>query len=103
VSVVTETHVAGCDLEVQGRYLIQRCSWCGAVLLSYDYARIASPTAIESRPSTFRVGGLVRFTYDGVAAFQGVALDRTMMEALDEEMLPDDSCALLLPLEVVAA
>lgn len=102
--MATETHVAGADLEIQGRYLIQRCAWCGAVMLAYDYERISMPGEWK-KPGTFTVGGLVRFTYDGPVARWGEAvLSRTMMEALvDAERLPEDACALNIPFEMVTA
>jgi hypothetical protein len=99
--VATETHVAGADLEIQGRYLIQRCAWCGCVLLSYDYERTATPGEWR-KPGTFTVGGLVRFSYDGPVARWGEAtLSRTTAVVLDDETLPDDACALNLPFEEV--
>lgn len=36
------THIAGLDVQV-GRYLRQRCAWCGAMLSDYDLARVAVP------------------------------------------------------------
>lgn len=98
--MATETHVAGLDLEIQGRYLIQRCAWCGAVLLAYDYERVAVEGDTWQKPATYPAGHLVRFTYDGpVATWGEVTLSRTISETLDDETLPDDSCALLLPLD----
>lgn len=102
--MATEVHVAGCDLEISGRFLIQRCSWCGAVLLAYDYANTAVAGDTWEKPATFPVGGLVRFTYDGTIARWGeVGLSRTMMVPIDDERLPDDACAVVLGLDVVAA
>jgi hypothetical protein len=99
VSTVTETHVAGLDLEVQGRYLIQRCAWCGGVLLAYDYLRTATPGEWE-KPGTWPHGALIRCTYDGtITSRNDVALSRTMQTIVDSDRLPDDACALTMPLE----
>lgn len=101
--MASEVHVAGLDLEISERFLIQRCAWCGAVLLAYDYERISMPGEWQ-KPATFTAGGLVRFTYDGVVARWGeVGLSRTMMVPIDDERLPDDACAIVLGLDVVAA
>lgn len=98
--MATETHVAGLQLEVSDRYLIQRCAWCGAVLLSYDYTRVAVAGAEWKKPGAFEVGKLIRFSYDGpIARWGEVSLSRTTMVTLDDEKLPDDACALALPLE----
>ena len=98
--MATETHVAGLDLEIQGRYLIQRCAWCGAVLLSYDYTRMSVAGDTWEKPGAFTAGQLIRFSYDGTVARWGkVGLTRTVAIALDDETLPDDACALNLPLD----
>lgn len=97
--MATEVHVAGLQLTVHDRYLMQRCGWCGAVLLSYDLWNIAMPGEWKE-PSLFEVGKLVRFTYDGTVARWGeVALGRTIMEPLDLEKLPDDACTEFIPFE----
>lgn len=99
--MATETHIAGIDLEIDGRYLVQRCAWCGAVLLAYDYAAIAMPPP-WTKPSTFAVGAIVRFTYAGaVARFGEVGLSMTSKEVLDPrpERMPEDACTAALPLE----
>lgn len=97
--MATETHVAGLDLEISGRYLVQRCAWCGAVLLSYDYERVAMVGEWQ-KPATFEIGKLVRFSYDGTVARWGeVGLSRTVKQVLGDERLPDDACCLALPLE----
>jgi hypothetical protein len=98
--VASETHIAGSDLEVDGRYLIQRCAWCGATLLAYDYRNTAT-VGEWRKPPVFPVGGLVRCTYDGAVATWGDAtLDRTTKEVLDpDERLPDDACPRHIPLD----
>lgn len=82
------THIAGTVVTVEDRYLRQRCSWCGAILVDYDLTHLAytSDTPVEQRhPATWPVGQLV--TVDGGLSF-----------VLDEGVgLPDWSCALLDP------
>jgi hypothetical protein len=98
--VATETHIAGLQVKVSDRYLMQRCAWCGAVMSAYDLTRVATVGEWQE-PAMFEVNRLIRFTYDGaIARFGEVALTRTMMELLDEQdKLPDDACALLIPFE----
>lgn len=74
-------HVAGLDVEMMGRYLRQRCSWCGALLIDEDYTRLAMPGEWR-KPGTFPVGRLVRVTEGNPRA----------MTVLDDERLPDDAC-----------
>jgi len=98
--MATETHIAGLQLNIGERYLVQRCAWCGAVLLHYDATRIAVAGEWQP-PSLFPVGQLVRCTYDGVARWGEIALSRTMMVVLDDEKMPDDACPLNLTYDVV--
>jgi hypothetical protein len=100
--MATETHIAGLQMDVRGRYLLQRCGWCGAVMAAYDRQRVAV-LGEWSDPALFEVGRLIRFSYDGpVARFGGVTLARTSMVMLDEtDELPDDACALNVPFEDV--
>lgn len=73
-------HFAGLDLQV-GDVLRQRCSWCGALLIDYDLARIAVPEGQDPRPSTWPPGRLV--AVDGGASW---LLDPT-------DRVPAGSCA----------
>lgn len=99
--MATETHIAGLQLKVSDRYLMQRCAWCGAVLCAYDLTRVAVLGDTFVEPGMFGVDKLIRFSYDGpVARWGEVTLSRTSMVELDEqEKLPDDACALNIPFE----
>ena len=77
------THIAGIEVEVEGRFLRQRCAWCGEVLLNYDYASISMPGEWK-KPGHFEVGRLVR-VHAGNPKHQ---------EVLDEVTVPNDACAL---------
>lgn len=101
--MATETHIAGLQLKVSDRYLMQRCAWCGAVMCAYDLTTIAMP-APWKEPAMFGVDKLIRFSYEGpVARFGEVALSLTAKEELEEqERLPDDACALNIPFEDAA-
>lgn len=80
------THVAGLDVQV-GRFLRQRCAWCGAVLSDYDLARVAVPEGQDLRPAMWTVGALVAI--DGAAAW--------VVEHEDGAELPAGACAQLDP------
>lgn len=82
----TITHIAGLDVQA-GRYLRQRCSWCGAVLSDYDLARVAVLEGLNPRPATWTVGALVAI--DGIASW--------VVEHEDGAELPADACAQLDP------
>lgn len=88
-------------MDVRHRYLLQRCAWCGAVLRAYDRTRIAVAGDEYRDPGMFEVGRLIQFSYDGpVARWGEVTLSRTVMVMLDEtDTLPDDACALNIPVE----
>jgi hypothetical protein len=78
------THIAGPDITIDGeygRYLRQRCAWCGDVLLEYDLARVAVPVGQPGPPATWPLGSLV--SIDGPLS--------TVVEPVDR--LPDDACA----------
>lgn len=81
------THIAGQEIEVQGRYMRQRCSWCGAILCDYDYTTLTM-VGEWTKPKGFPVGKLVRVEGDGWP---------TSFAVLDLERLPDDACALVRP------
>jgi hypothetical protein len=80
---VTETvHIAGMAIDIGGRYLRQRCSWCGAVLIDYDLSMTASVVVggeEPARPATWEVGSLV-------------LVDGAMSTTVDGEKLPPASC-----------
>lgn len=76
-------HIAGLEIEVEGRYLRQRCGWCGEILADYDYTQTATPGE-WTKPAMFPVNKLVRV--------EGV--NPRSYAVLDIERLPDDACAL---------
>jgi len=80
------THIAGLDVQV-GRFLRQRCAWCGAVLSDYDLALVAVLEGQNPRPAMWTVGALVAI--DGAAAW--------VVEHEDGAELPADACAQLDP------
>ena len=80
-------HIAGLDIEVGGRFLRQRCAWCGAVLVDYDLERVAAPVGQDPRPSVWPPGDLVRV--DGNVS--------AIVPHADGEKLPADCCAALDP------
>lgn len=81
-------HVAGECLNIGGRYLRQRCSWCGAVLIDYDLAMMGFSVAEGEEPSppaTWEVGVLV--LVDGSMS--------TTVEHEDGAKLPASSCVIV--------
>lgn len=77
-------HVAGLPVTIQGRYLRQRCAWCGAVLVDHDLAAIAVPIGQDPTPGTWTVGALVE-------------RDGPVTSLVEGDDLPDNACALLDP------
>ncbi len=75
------THIAGPDITIDGRYLRQRCAWCGDVLLEYDLERVAVPVGQTGPPVTWPLGSLV--SIDGPA----------MVAMGNVNRLPDDACS----------
>lgn len=74
------THIAGYPVRLEGRFLRQRCAWCGIVLLDYDLSTLAS---IDGEgPSTWATGALVEVNgnYSGV---------------IEGTELPADSCSIM--------
>jgi hypothetical protein len=78
-------HIAGVQVDIGGRYLRQRCSWCGAVLIDYDLAMMGFsvvPGEEPKRPAMWEVGVLV--LVDGPMS--------TTVEHKDGDKLPPSSC-----------
>lgn len=80
------THIAGLDVQV-GRYLRQRCAWCGAVLSDYDLANVAVLEGHNPRPAMWGVGELVAL--DGNASW--------VVDHEDGAELPANACVQLDP------
>ncbi len=78
-------HIAGADVLIGERWLRQRCSWCGAKLLDYDLAMIATPVGQDPTPATWPIGGLVRVEGNGPTVY-------SVVDHEDGDRLPADSC-----------
>jgi hypothetical protein len=78
---MSQVHIAGLEIEVHGRYLRQRCGWCGEVLLDYDYTLTASPGEWR-KPSAFPVNKLIRVEGGNTRIYS----------VLEDVKLPDDAC-----------
>ena len=76
-------HLAGPDLTVDGRWMRQRCAWCGEVLLDYDLARVAVPVG-QPGPSPFEIGKFIEVTSGNPK--MSTALD------WDSDKLPETAC-----------
>jgi hypothetical protein len=79
-------HIAGVCLTVFGRFMRQRCDWCGIILLEYDLSRIAVPVDQPGPPPYWTAGSLVRV--DG-----HVSAEILNPESVDgQTQLKSDSC-----------
>lgn len=83
----TVVHIAGAQLSMFGRYLRQRCDWCGVVIIEYDLTRVQVPVGQDFAPAMWAVGSMVRV--DGHMSAE--------VEMVEDEpgiiKLPPDSCA----------
>jgi hypothetical protein len=79
-------HVAGVHIQI-GKYLRQRCGWCGAVLLDYDLSRIAVPVGEDPTPATWPMGSLV--SVDGNLS--------VLVDHEDGTNLPEGACGRIDP------
>lgn len=79
------THIIGPDVFIGGRWLRQRCSWCGVVLLNDDLTQASAPPGMIGAPPVFPVGEVVRVEGENPTTF-------SVLAHLSGENLPDDSC-----------
>lgn len=87
-------HIAGHPITVNGRYLRQRCAWCGAIILDYDLSTLAftDDTPEEDRhPATWPVGDMI--ASDGGHTWIAATPDHTG----NVETMPAQACAYLDP------
>lgn len=80
-------HLAGPDVTVDGRFVRQLCSWCGARLVDLDLARVYVVEVNGSRgPSRWEPGSWVRVRERGkLTSYDVVRLS-------DGERYPEESC-----------
>lgn len=86
----SETHIAGLDVTWNGRYMRQRCAWCGAVLLDYDLAQLQSTDG--SGPTPWPAGVLIRRAGAG-----SYIVEVETSETDPAKPTPDDCCTHLDP------
>lgn len=82
----TVTHIAGDIITLHERYMRQRCSWCGKVLIEYDLTRVAVPEGQPGPPGAWPPGAMVRV--DGIMS--AIIEDPAVVD--DMVQLPMDSC-----------
>lgn len=87
----SETHLAGPVTTWQGRWMRQRCAWCGVVLLDYDLERTASLDG--EPPASWPDGALVVTS----GAMSQVVEPRRSVEDPEVLIPPDDCCMRLDP------
>lgn len=79
-------HIAGGQLSIGGRYLRQRCEWCGEKLIDYDLARIAVPIGQPWEPAMWTPGELVWVDGSGSCVYESVHMEN------GETRLPMNCC-----------
>lgn len=82
------THIAGPMITVLGRYMRQRCSWCGYVLDEYDLERVAAPKGQSGFPVGEQV--FVDPTRNPVVSY--VIATELLTDDGSEGKLAEDSC-----------
>lgn len=78
-------HIAGQQIDIGGRYLRQRCAWCGYILIDYDLTMVAvavEPGEEPKPPAMWTTGALV--LVDGPMS--------TTVDHKDGDKLPATSC-----------
>lgn len=90
------THIAGPDITIEGRYLRQRCAWCGAVLLDYDLTLVAVPADQPGPLATWPLGAFVR-VHAGVKEVLERSDPATPLDRHLGPRLPAGACALMDP------
>jgi hypothetical protein len=94
---VSETHIPGECITFGGRYMRQRCEWCGKTLLDYDLTLVQVeivPGEEPRGPGQYPPGALVRF--DGNASYT-VNPDELGQDDAGHVLTPDDACTRLDP------
>ncbi len=79
---MSATHIAGATIVIGGKYLVQRCSWCGIAIIEHDLEH----TAVMGDGKEICRGweGFVRIEGDGPTMYSGVEVE--------DGKLPDDFC-----------
>lgn len=94
---MSETHIPGAAITLNGRYMRQRCEWCGKTLLDYDLSLVAVqvvPGEEPRGPGQYPVGELVRI--DGNASYP-VNPDELRRDDDGNVVMPGDACTRLDP------
>ena len=80
------THIAGLAVTIQGRYVRQRCAWCGELIQDDDVAGMAFAEGSDTTVGSFECGALIRV--------EGLG-NPIMSSVLQDKSLPPDACCLL--------
>lgn len=83
-------HIAGDTLTIFGRFMRQRCSWCGIVLVEYDLEKVAVQVG-DPPPGSFSTGALV-LVDGGMMAEVPLELE-VDSEGMQSGKLPNNACA----------
>lgn len=81
-------HIAGAQMVMFGRYLRQRCDWCGVILLEYDLERVMVSGPDKRMPAMWPVQSLI--LVDGNMATEW---EKVPVEGTTDIKLPMNACA----------
>jgi len=84
-SQIVVTHLAGIDITVEGRFVRQRCSWCGELLISTDVTILAVPVGQDNTFRSWEVGAWVEVTTGNPTCYM-------VVDPPAEDKFPDNSC-----------
>jgi hypothetical protein len=93
--VSREVHVAGVPQLVDGRYLRQRCSWCGCVLIDQDLTLVAVAVVEGEEPGPPATWGVDEYVVIEGPVRYVVAVDPS--ETGEGAKIPNDCCMRLDP------
>jgi hypothetical protein len=75
-------HIAGNEVLYSGKYLRQRCAWCGIVLIDVDVSQVMFVGDGDSAYPTWPIGKQVEVNGNCTSVVEGL-------------QLPDDSCVVM--------
>jgi len=73
------THIAGIHINMDDRFIRQRCAWCGEVLIDEDISKIAFIGDSDSVLNVWPVGAFVR-------------VDGRFSSVVEQQQIPHDCC-----------
>lgn len=78
-------HLVGIDITVEGRWIRQRCSWCGVALIDADLSNVMVPEGQARGYPTWKIGTWLRMD-------EGCPTVYSIVEPPGDERYPAGSC-----------